>query len=51
MLLVNSNAYADKNIKIEDSCAHCSDAIYVEITAGKLSKLEPETVWVQQGGG
>ena len=51
MLLVNSDAYAGKNIKIEDSCAHCSDRISVEIAAGVVTQVDPDDVWVQQGGG
>ena len=51
MLLVNSKAYADKNIKIDDSCAHCSDRIFVEIVASKITHSDPADVWVQQGGG
>ena len=51
LLLVNSDAYADKNIKIEDSCAHCSDRITVEIAAGKIIHVDPQDVWIQQGGG
>ena len=51
MLLVNSAAFADKNIRIDDSCAHCSDRITVEIAAGKVTQVDPDDVWVQQGGG
>ena len=51
LLLVNSSGSADQTIKITDSCAHCSDPIYVEISAGKITKSDPESVWVQQGGG
>ncbi len=51
MLLVNSKEYADRRITIEDSCAHCSDRIDVEIAKGALVSVRPETVWVQQGGG
>ncbi len=49
--MVNSSASANSTIKINDSCAHCSDPIYVEITGGKITRSDPETVWVQRGGG
>jgi len=49
LLLVNSDK--DKTMKIEDSCAHCSEKIHVELEGGKITKLGPETVWVQRGGG
>jgi len=48
--LVN-RTYADKKIRLDDSCAHCYLKINVEIDAGKIAALDPETVWVQQGGG
>ena len=51
MLLVNSSAYTGKIIKIDDSCAHCSDRISVEIAAGEVTQADPADVWVQKGGG
>ncbi len=51
MLLVNSDSYAGKDIRIDDSCAHCSDRIIVEIAAGKITSADPADVWVQHGGG
>ena len=51
LLLVNSDDFAGKQIKIEDSCAHCQLPITVEIKAGEITNMDPESVWVQQGGG
>ncbi|MEE9161407.1 MAG: hypothetical protein V3U35_00415 [Candidatus Neomarinimicrobiota bacterium] len=51
LLLVNSDAYAGKDIRIDDSCAHCSDRITVEIAAGEIASVDPADVWVQHGGG
>ena len=51
LLLVNSNEYSNKKIEIDDSCAHCSAPISIVIASGQIEHLDPETVWVQQGGG
>jgi len=49
--LVNSDKYKDKHFTIEDSCAHGYLPISVEIEATEITRLDPDTVWVQQGGG
>jgi len=53
--VVTSNADGgagkDLTFTLEDSCAHGSQPIRVEIRGGEMTALDPETVWVQQGGG
>ncbi|MFQ5641540.1 MAG: hypothetical protein ACE5IR_26490 [bacterium] len=49
MLLVNS--FGDKEVEIEDSCAHCYQRISVTIKSGEIAAMTPESVWAQQGGG
>ncbi|MFQ5628450.1 MAG: hypothetical protein ACE5I1_06800 [bacterium] len=49
MLLVNS--YGDEMVKIEDSCAHCHERIFVTLEKGRMTAMAPERVWVQRGGG
>jgi len=49
--LVNSDDFKDKKLRIDDSCAHCSDRITVEVEHGRIAQLEPDTVYVQRGGG
>jgi len=49
LLLVNS--LSENKVKIEDSCAHCSERISVVIDKAKMTKLEPESVFIQRGGG
>ena len=51
MLLVNSDDYKDTHITIEDSCSHCYLPIEVEVDHADIAHLEPDTVWVQRGGG
>ncbi|MCZ6508889.1 MAG: hypothetical protein O7A04_12700 [Acidobacteria bacterium] len=51
MLLVNSDEYKDKTFTIFDSCAHCSDRIEVKIDSAQIAYLNPDSVYVQQGGG
>lgn len=51
MLLVNSDEYADKSFTIEDSCAHGYLPIDLEISAAEITALDPDSVWVQRGGG
>jgi hypothetical protein len=48
--LVNSE-YKDKTVKIEDSCGHCDKPISLEIKDGSIIRVDPETVWIQRGGG
>ena len=50
LLLVN-RTYPDKKIHIEDSCSHCYLKINVDIDSGTIAALDPETTWIQQGGG
>ncbi|MCH7859096.1 MAG: hypothetical protein IID14_05280 [Candidatus Marinimicrobia bacterium] len=49
--MVNSAQYAGKTIKIEDSCAHGTDRISLEIMDGAITQQHPETVFIQRGGG
>ncbi len=49
LLLVNS--LSENKIKIDDSCAHCSKRISVVIDKAKITTLEPESVFIQRGGG
>lgn len=49
-LLVNSE-YPDTKVTIEDSCAHCEKRIHLEIENGAIKTVEPDSVWIQQGGG
>jgi hypothetical protein len=53
--VVTSNADGgageDLTFTLDDSCAHCSQPIRVAIRSGEITALDPETVWVQQGGG
>ena len=51
MLLGNSEEYKGKTLIVDDSCAHCSKKIRMEIKDGKLLSQTPENVYVQQGGG
>ncbi len=51
MLLVNSDDYADKEITIEDSCSHCYLPIEIEVERAEIARLNPDSVWVQRGGG
>jgi len=49
--LVNSDDYAGKKLRIDDSCAHCSDPIAIEVENGRLTRIDPPTTYVQRGGG
>lgn len=49
--MVNSDKYKDSHFTLEDSCAHGYLPINVEIDATKITRLDPDTVWVQRGGG
>ncbi len=49
--MVNSDDYKDKKFTITDSCAHCSDRITVEIDQAEITSVDPDSVFVQQGGG
>ena len=52
--MVTSNEQGDDGnltFTLEDSCAHGSEKISVEIRNGEIAAVDPETVWVQQGGG
>ncbi|NKB89247.1 MAG: hypothetical protein GKS06_13600 [Acidobacteria bacterium] len=49
--MVNSDDYKDSHFTIEDSCAHGYLPITVEIEAAEITRLNPDTVWVQRGGG
>ena len=49
--MVNSDDYKDKHFTIEDSCAEGWLPITVEIDQAEITHLNPDTVWVQQGGG
>ena len=52
MLLVSGNNFGSgATIRMEDSCAHGTDLITLEITDGKITRLDPPTAYVQQGGG
>ncbi|MFQ5738734.1 MAG: hypothetical protein ACE5JX_06940 [Acidobacteriota bacterium] len=56
MLVVTSSdrqgeKYRDVAFRLDDSCAHCSKKIEVEIKNGEVTSLNPDTVYVQQGGG
>lgn len=51
LLLGNSEEYKGKTLTVDDSCAHCSRKIRMEIKDGKLLSQSPENVYVQQGGG
>ena len=51
MLVSNEGFKAGQTIKIEDSCAHGSDLITVEILDGEIVQMDPPTVFVQRGGG
>lgn len=53
MLVVTSDEYKKDgdSFRLNDSCAHCSKPITVEVRDGKITHADPETVWVQQGGG
>jgi hypothetical protein len=42
---------SDLRFHLEDSCAHCSKPISLDVKASEIAALDPETVWVQQGGG
>jgi len=42
---------SDLRFHLEDSCAHCSKPISMEVRGGEIAAMDPETVWVQQGGG
>ncbi len=47
----DSGGGKDLTFTLEDSCAHGSEPIRVEVRNGEITALDPETVWVQQGGG
>ena len=53
--MVTSDEYGGDDEKLqfqlEDSCAHGSERITVEVRNGEIASVDPETVWVQQGGG
>ena len=49
--MVNSDDYKDEHFTIEDSCAEGWLPIKVEIDQAEITYLNPDTVWVQQGGG
>ena len=52
MLLVSGDKFGSSaTIRLEDSCAHGTDLITLEITDGEITKLDPPTAMVQQGGG
>ncbi|MCH7573956.1 MAG: hypothetical protein IIA59_02415 [Candidatus Marinimicrobia bacterium] len=52
MLLVSGNNFGSgATIRLEDSCAHGTDLITLEISDGKITRLDPPTAYVQQGGG
>jgi len=55
LLVVTSDDYQKEGesstFRLDDSCAHGSQPITIEITDGKVTHAEPESVWVQQGGG
>jgi hypothetical protein len=51
-LLVSNDVFAPGvTVKIEDSCAHGTDLINIEILNGEIVKMDPPTVFVQRGGG
>ena len=43
--------YRDVVFQLEDSCAHGSEPISIEVVNGEIKSLDPETVFVQKGGG
>ncbi|MCH8992428.1 MAG: hypothetical protein IIA44_11865 [Acidobacteria bacterium] len=49
--MVNSDDYTDAQTTIEDSCSHCYLPIEVDVDHVEVAHLDPDTVWVQQGGG
>ena len=52
MLLVSNDVFtAGTTVKIEDSCAHGTEPIYIEVTDGEIVEMVPPTVFVQRGGG
>ena len=56
LLVVTSNkseddGSSDLRFHLNDSCAHCSKAISLEVRGGEITAMDPETVWFQQGGG
>ncbi|MCH8327450.1 MAG: hypothetical protein IID15_02875 [Candidatus Marinimicrobia bacterium] len=52
MLLVSGDKVASgATVRLEDSCAHGTDLITVEIADGKITNADPPTVMIQQGGG
>ncbi|MGH9659575.1 MAG: hypothetical protein ACRD96_13590 [Bryobacteraceae bacterium] len=50
LLLVNST-HATDTLKIEDSCAHCTQRISLKIDGGRLKTATPAEPIVFQGGG
>ena len=56
MLVVTSkersgNDSSDLRFHLEDSCAHCSKPISLEVKGGEITAMDPDSVWFQQGGG
>ena len=52
MLLVSSDKFdSGTTVRLEDSCAHGTELITLVVTAGEITKVDPPTVTVQQGGG
>jgi len=51
--VVTSDEHADEDLTflLDDSCAHCSQPIHLEVSGGELVRMEPDTAWVQRGGG
>ena len=48
---IEDQSSQELTFRLEDSCAHCSKPITVEMHDGEFTTLDPDTVYVQQGGG
>jgi hypothetical protein len=49
-LLLVSSQYKERRVILDDACAHCLDAIHIEVDRGKLVEVTPSETIVYQGG-